>query len=64
MNNNTKQRPLLPLLLLSLCLVFLGLNGLIGGYLMLRDPNGTVMGMPIPISNKPRFKAGLFRDYA
>jgi hypothetical protein len=28
-------------------LLFLGVNGVIGGVLMLRDPNGSPMGMPV-----------------
>ena len=58
MTNNTKQRPMLPLLLLSLCLVFLGLNGFIGGYLMLRDLNGSPMGMPITYLEHTPFQSG------
>lgn len=47
MNNYATRRPLIPLLLLSACLVFLGVNGFVGGYLMLRDPYGAPMGMPV-----------------
>lgn len=47
MNMKVAVRPYLPLLALSLCLLFLGINGLVGGYLMLRDPNGAPMGMPV-----------------
>lgn len=47
MRISNKQRPLFPLLLLSICLLFLGINGLVGSYLMLSNPNGTVMGMPL-----------------
>lgn len=57
MNNNMKHRPLLPMLLLSLCLIFLGINGFIGGYLMLRDPDGTVMGMPLSYLEKTPFQS-------
>ncbi len=44
---SNKQRPLFPLLLLSVCLLFLGVNGLIDSYLMLSNLNDTVMGMPL-----------------
>jgi hypothetical protein len=47
MNKYTARPPLIPLLVLSLCLVFLGINGLVGGYLMVTDPNGTPMGMSV-----------------
>jgi hypothetical protein len=40
-------RPVILLLVLSICLLFLGVGGFIGGYEMLRDPNGTPMGMPV-----------------
>ncbi len=40
-------RPQLPLLVVSICLVFLSINGFIGGVLMLADPNGSPMGMPV-----------------
>lgn len=40
-------RPYLPLVLVSLCLLFLGVNGIFGGYLMVTDPNGTPMGMSV-----------------
>lgn len=46
-NHISRQRPLLLLLILSLCLLVLGINGLVGGYLMLNDPNGAPMGMPV-----------------
>lgn len=42
-----QYRPFIPLLLISICLVFLGINGVVGGYLMLADPNGTPMGLLI-----------------
>jgi hypothetical protein len=48
-------RPWLPLLALSVCLVFLGINGFIGGYLMLSDPNGTPMGMPVSYLERTPF---------
>jgi hypothetical protein len=41
------RRPTLSLTLLSVCLLVLGINGFIGGYLMLSDPNGAPMGMPV-----------------
>lgn len=47
MTTQHRRRPLIPLLALSLCLLFLGINGVIGGILMLRDPNGAPMGMPV-----------------
>ena len=47
MNSQTRPRPLLPLVTLSVCLLFLGINGVIGGYLMLSDVNGSPMGMPV-----------------
>ncbi|MEZ4669292.1 MAG: hypothetical protein R3E39_15410 [Anaerolineae bacterium] len=47
MNTTASHRPLLPLLLLSLCLVFLGINGFLGGYAMISDPRGAPMGMPV-----------------
>jgi hypothetical protein len=56
MKNLRKHRPLLPLLTLSIALIFLGVNGFIGGYLMLRDPNGTVMGMPLTYLERTPFQ--------
>ncbi len=47
MNTQNTARPFVPLLALSLCLLFLGINGFVGGYLMLSDPNGAPMGMPV-----------------
>jgi hypothetical protein len=47
MNTSITRRPLIPLLMLSICLIFLGANGFIGGYLMLSDPYGAPMGMPL-----------------
>ena len=41
------RRPLTPLLALSVCLLFLSINGFVGGYLMLTDPYGAPMGMPL-----------------
>lgn len=41
------RRPTLSLMVLSVCLLFLSINGFIGGYLMLSDPNGAPMGMPV-----------------
>lgn len=40
-------RPTTAQLILSVCLVFIGINGLVGGVLMLADPNGAPMGMPV-----------------
>lgn len=47
MKLRTQTRPMLSLIILSLCLLFLSVNGFIGGYLMLSDPNGAPMGMPV-----------------
>lgn len=47
MNSYANRRPLIPLLLLSICLIFLGANGFIGGYFMLSDPYGAPLGMPL-----------------
>lgn len=41
------HRPTLALMLLTICLLFLGINGFVGGYFMLSDPNGAPMGMPV-----------------
>jgi hypothetical protein len=49
-------RPLVPLVILSGCLLFLAINGLIGGYLMLRDPNGIPMGMPVSYLERTPFQ--------
>lgn len=43
------HRPFIPLLALTLCLLFLSINGVIGGVLMLSDPNGAPMGMPVSV---------------
>jgi hypothetical protein len=45
--NRSTYRPYFPLILISLCLLFLGVNGIVGGYLMITDPNGTPMGMSV-----------------
>ena len=42
-----QRRPTISLVVLSICLLFLGINGLIGGAIMLSDPFGVPMGMPI-----------------
>jgi hypothetical protein len=47
MKNQVEHRPLLPLVLLSLTFLIVSINGFIGGYLMLSDPNGAPMGMPV-----------------
>lgn len=49
MNTVEKRRPLLPLLIVSVCLLFLGINGLIGGIVMLRDPNGEPFGLSVSV---------------
>lgn len=41
------NRPLLPLLILSCCLFFVGFGGFVGGIAMLADPNGSPMDMPV-----------------
>jgi hypothetical protein len=56
MNKYANHRPLIPLLVLSVCLLFLGINGLIGGYLMLSDPNGAPMGMSISVLERTPFQ--------
>lgn len=56
MNTSITRRPLMPLLLLSICLVFLGANGFIGGYLMLSDPYGAPMGMPLATLERTLFQ--------
>jgi hypothetical protein len=50
------QRPLTPLILLSACLLFISVNGFIGGYLMLSDPNGAPMGMPLTYLERTPFE--------
>jgi hypothetical protein len=45
--NTTMNRPTIPLLILSVCLLFLAIGGFIGGYYMMSDPNGAPMGMPV-----------------
>lgn len=47
MRANGQQRPLNLLVPLSGCLVFLGVNGIVGGVLMLSDPQGSPMGIPV-----------------
>ena len=46
---NSQHRPIILLLVLSVCLVFLACSGFAGGYEMLRDPNGTPMGMSVSV---------------
>ena len=43
------------LLALSVCLVFLSINGVIGGVLMLADPRGAPMGMPVSYLERTPF---------
>lgn len=56
MNTTPGRRPLMLLTILSICLLFLGINGFIGGYLMLRDPNGAPMGIPVSDLERTPFK--------
>ena len=44
---NTKTRPLIPLVLLSLCLLFIALGAFYGGIAMLNDPEGSPLEMPV-----------------
>lgn len=55
MNANRIKRPWMPLIVLSICLIFLGVNGFIGGYLMLSDPYGAPMGMPVSVLQSTLF---------
>ena len=50
------HRPWGPIFVLTICLLFLGVNGLIGGYLMLTDPNGAPMGMPVSVLERTPFQ--------
>lgn len=52
---NYAIRPTIWLLVLSVCLVLLAVNGFIGGYLMLADPNGAPMGMPVSLLERTLF---------
>lgn len=52
----TRKQPIVPLFVLSLSLLFLGINGLIGGYAMLSDPNGAPMGLPVDTLAKTPFE--------
>jgi hypothetical protein len=52
---NTNNRPVVPLLVLSVCLIFLGVSGIFGGYLMLSNPTGTVLGMPVTYLERTPF---------
>lgn len=56
MNPTHTQRPWIALLVLSVCLLFLGGNGFVGGYLMISDPNGTPMGMPVSVLEQTLFQ--------
>lgn len=47
MNTQNKQHTLILLILLSLCLLLVGVGGFYGGIAMLGDPNGSPMGMPV-----------------
>lgn len=53
---NYAIRPTVWLLVLSVCLVLLAVNGFVGGYLMLADPNGTPMGMPVSLLERTGFQ--------
>jgi hypothetical protein len=55
---NSQHRPIIPLLILSVCLIILALSGFAGGYEMLREPNGAPMGMPISV-----LEGTLFENY-
>lgn len=50
------NRPLLSLLFLSLCLLFLGINGLLGGYTMLSNSTGDAFGMPLSVLERTPFQ--------
>ncbi len=54
--NTASRRPLAPLVIVSLCLFLLGINGLIGGYLMLKEPLGTPMGLPVAALQRTPFQ--------
>jgi hypothetical protein len=56
MNTTIKHRPILPLVILSLCLLFVGTSAFVGGYLMLRDPYGAPMGMPVSLLERTPFQ--------
>ncbi len=58
MNTRYNRPPLRLLTILSLCLVFLGLNGLLGGYEMLINPDAP-FGMPLS-----QLERTLFQDYS
>lgn len=62
--NPRSHRPIVPLLILSVCLIFLGGNGFIGGYYMLSEPNGAPMDIPISLLDATVFRSwvvpGLF----
>src|SRR5579872_6785041 len=56
MNTHQMHRPWVSLIALSVCLLFLGVNGIIGGYLMLSDPYGAPMGMPVSVLERTPFQ--------
>jgi hypothetical protein len=56
MNQNNTNRPLIPLLVLSTCLLFLGINGLVGGYAMLSNPYDAPMGIPVSALERTPFR--------
>ncbi len=51
-----QRRPTISLVVLSICLLFLGINGLIGGALMLSDPYGAPMGMSVTVLERTPFQ--------
>jgi hypothetical protein len=55
-NATRLTRPWTWLLILTICLLFLGVNGFIGGYLMLNDPYGAPMGMPVSMLERTLFQ--------
>jgi len=56
MKTINSHRPLPALIILSLCLLFLGINGIIGGYMMLSDPNGSPFGMSLSVLERTPFQ--------
>lgn len=53
---NTKLRPITPLILLSLCLLFIALGAFYGGIAMLNDPEGSPLEMPVSYLEKTPFQ--------
>lgn len=53
------HRPSRLLLTLSLCLLFLGINGIVGGVLMLSDPHGSPMGLSVSDLERTPFQSFL-----